>query len=116
MLKLFDTCIVPILLYGCEVWAPFMDHDYKIEKVHTQFLKRLLGVSSSTTNVLVSSELGRHSLQGKIATRNISFNIKYGENMNTYILVKQAASYEPLYAGKRDSLYSLLEKRRAKSA
>ena len=24
MLKLFDTCVVPILLYGSEVWAPFL--------------------------------------------------------------------------------------------
>ena len=28
MLNLFDTCIIPILLYGSEVWAPFMNHDW----------------------------------------------------------------------------------------
>ena len=41
MLKLFDSCIAPILLYGSEVWAPFMNFDWKhwdttqIEKTHT---------------------------------------------------------------------------------
>ena len=40
MLKLFDSCLVPILLYGSEVWAPFMNFDWKhwdttqIEKTH----------------------------------------------------------------------------------
>ena len=44
MLKLFDICIAPILLYGSEVWAPFMNFDWKhwdttqIEKTHTQCL------------------------------------------------------------------------------
>ena len=61
----------------------------------------------STTNVLVRGELVRHLLQEKIATRNISY-IKYVENKDTHILVKQAASYELLYAG--NSLYSLQEK------
>ena len=28
MLNLFDTCIIPILIYGSEVWAPFMNHDW----------------------------------------------------------------------------------------
>ena len=40
MLKLFDSCIAPILLYGSEIWAPFMNFDWKhwdttqIEKTH----------------------------------------------------------------------------------
>ena len=69
ILKLFDCCIAPILLYGSEVWAPFMNFDWKqwdttqIEKIHTQFLKRLLGVNRSPTNVLIRSEFGRHSSQ-----------------------------------------------------
>ena len=28
MLNLSDTCIIPILLHGSEVWAPFMNHDW----------------------------------------------------------------------------------------
>ena len=49
MLNLFDTCIIPILIHGSEVWAPFMNHDWvnwdktQTEKIHIQFLKTLLG-------------------------------------------------------------------------
>ena len=41
MLKLFDSCVAPILLYGSEVGAPFMNFDWKhwdttlIERTHT---------------------------------------------------------------------------------
>ena len=114
MLKLFDTSIFPIVLYGSEVWAPFMNHDWikwdatYTEKVHTQFLKRLLGVNRSTTNVLVRSELGRHSLQENIFTRNINY-IKYVENKDPQSLIKQAANYESSYTDKINSFYSLLK-------
>ena len=93
ILKLFDCCIASIL-YGSEVWAPFMNLDWKqwhtahIEKIHTQFLKRLLGVNRSTTNVLIRSEVGKHSLQEQILARNINY-IKYIENKGPPSLVKQ---------------------------
>ena len=35
MLKLFDSCVEPILLYGCEVWG-YENVDI-LEKVHTNF-------------------------------------------------------------------------------
>ena len=81
-------------LYGSEVWAPFMNLVWKqwdttqIEKIHTKFLKRLLGVNRSTTNVLIQSEVGRHSLQEQILARNINY-IKYIENKYPPSLVKQ---------------------------
>ena len=58
-LLLFDMLICPILLYGGEIWEPYLDLNYDKwcenpkEKVHTQFLKRLMGVNRSTSNVLV---------------------------------------------------------------
>ena len=60
-IKLFDVMISPILLYGSEVWGAYeynsnQENLHKWDKspikaVHTQFLKRLLGVNRSTTNV-----------------------------------------------------------------
>ena len=38
MLKLFDSCIAPILLYGSEVWAPFMNFDWKHWDTKSQFI------------------------------------------------------------------------------
>ena len=34
-----------------------------IEKMHTQFIKRILGLNRSTTNILARGELGRYPLQ-----------------------------------------------------
>ena len=44
--KLFDTCISPILLYGGEVWGPYLNINYTnwestpIEKLHTRIYQR----------------------------------------------------------------------------
>ena len=79
-----------------------MNFDWKqwdstqIEKIHAQFLRRLLVVNRSTTNVLILSELGRHSLQEQILARNINY-IKYIESKDPQTLVKQSANYEILY-------------------
>ena len=114
LVKLFDTCIVPILLYGSEIWAPFTNLEWKkweythIEKVHTQFLKRILGVNRSTTNALVRAELGRHSLLEQITNRNINY-IKYIQNKSPQALVKQAAAYEDT-CNSRTNLHSIFKK------
>ena len=43
MLKLFDSCVASILLYGCEVWG--YENTDIIEKVHTKFWKFIFGLS-----------------------------------------------------------------------
>lgn len=77
ILRLFDNLISPILLYGSEVWEPYINQTFEkwdsnsIEKVHLHYMKRLLGVNRSTTNVLVRGELGRYSLKGKCIMKNL---------------------------------------------
>jgi hypothetical protein len=78
-LKLFDAIIKPILLYGSEVWEPFLHQDDKkwdqndIERTYLLFLKQILGVNRSTTTAMVRGELNRHSLQEEILRRNINY-------------------------------------------
>ena len=81
----------------------------QIDKIHTQFLKRLLGVNRSTTNVLIRTELGRHSLQEQILARNINY-IKYIKSKDPQTFVKQSTNYKILHIGKRNPLYSILKK------
>ena len=73
-LKLFDSYINPILLYGLDIWMPLdfnkWDHT-EIESVHLQFCKHILGVNRSTSNILVRGELGRYPLKVTIDTRII---------------------------------------------
>ena len=77
--------------------------------IHTKFLKRLLGVNRSTTDVLIRSELERHSSQEQISARNINY-IKYIESKDPQTHVKQSANNEILFIDKRNSLYSLLKR------
>ena len=99
IIKLFDSCVSSILLYGSEIWEPYADHDWKswdktpIERTHTQFLKRILGVNRSTTNNLVRSELGRYPLQERILKRNLTY-IRYMDAKSQSSLVWNALRYE----------------------
>ena len=69
-LKRFDSLILSILLCRSEVWSPYGEYDFstqditEVERVHLQFLKRLLGVLNiSTTNIMFRAELGRYPLK-----------------------------------------------------
>ena len=61
VLNLFDKLVSPILCYCSEVWG-FCKAD-KIERVHLQFCKSLLGVKQSTQNTFIYGELGRMPYQ-----------------------------------------------------
>ena len=59
-LKLFDSLVQPILMYGSEIWGFHKADD--VEKVHVRFLKQILGVRLQTSNLAVYGELGRFPL------------------------------------------------------
>ena len=56
-IKLFDSLVQPIVLYGCEIWGFHKAGD--IERVHVKFLKQILGVRRQTSNIAVYGEVGR---------------------------------------------------------
>ena len=78
-LKIFQSQLAPILLYGCEVWGPYMDYDWvsweksKIEQVHVQFLKRILGCNFKTSNIMTRGEVGVRPLILEIMNRVINY-------------------------------------------
>ena len=78
-IKLFRSQIVPILLYGSEVWGPYMNFDYATwektvtERVQTQFLKRVLGCNFQTSNYMTWSDTGCRPLITLIIKRYISY-------------------------------------------
>ncbi len=63
-LELSDRMIVPIMLYGCEVWRP--ENYIETKKLHFKFLKLILWVHGRTTNNILYGELGRFSLEIQI--------------------------------------------------
>ena len=56
-LKLFDSIVEPILLYGSEVWG--FENTIDIEWIHLQFCINILHLRESTPNYMVYGELGR---------------------------------------------------------
>ena len=50
MLKLFDSCVAPILLYGCELEVWGYENTDIIEKVHTKFCKFIFDASKFSHN------------------------------------------------------------------
>ena len=83
-IKLFNSLIKPILLYGSEVWGSYTDFDYanwdrsNIEMTHTQFLKRALGCNVRTSNIMVRGEIGGRPLLLDIIIKTMTYinNIK----------------------------------------
>ncbi len=82
-LSLFDAMIVPILLYGSEVWGVY---SYKeVDRLHLRFCKYLLGVKQQTPNSAVFGELGRYPLTAICKERSIKFWLKIKKNVDTPI-------------------------------
>ena len=70
-LQLFDSLIVPICLYGCEVWG-FKNIEL-IEKLHLQYCKSILHVNKSTPSCMVLGDLGRKRIEHMIDTRLLNY-------------------------------------------
>ena len=84
-LQIFNSQIVPILLYGSEVWGPYMGYDYvswdkgKIERTHTQFIKRILGCNYRTSNNMARGEVGTRPLLTQVIKRVIAYISRFSE-------------------------------------
>ena len=55
--KLFDTIVLPILSYSAEIWG-FME-DSNLEAVELHYLKHILHVPLTASNIAVRGELGQ---------------------------------------------------------
>jgi len=89
VLDLFDKMILPILLYGSEIWG-FANLE-SIEIFYRKFLKYILKVNSQTTDEMVYGETGRTPLHVSIETRMVCFWHKIITGVNTKL------SYRLLY-------------------
>jgi hypothetical protein len=58
--KLFDTQVVPVLLYAAEIWG--YKRFSKVEQIHLYACKRFLRITDKTPNDIIYGELGRFPL------------------------------------------------------
>ncbi len=79
-LKIFQSVIEPIALYGGEVWGPLLNHEYEkwdknpIAALHAEFCKSILRVQRNTPNNAFRAELGQYPLLMRIEKWAINWN------------------------------------------
>ena len=69
-LKLFDSLVRPILMYGSDIWGTSKAGKNKIDTFFLRFLKSTLGVKKSTSTLMVYGETGKIPLS-HIANGNV---------------------------------------------
>ena len=70
-LKLFDSMVLPVLLYGSEIWG--FEKISLMEKICNTFLKLLLPVRKTAPSYLLYGELGRFPVHISVKLRMIAF-------------------------------------------
>ena len=70
-LQLFDHTMVPILLYGCEIWG--FQNTNLIELVHNQFMRNIMKSRKSKPLYMLYAELGRVSVDQHIKTWKVGY-------------------------------------------
>ena len=71
---LFDHLVLPVLMYGCEVWG--FENLTQIENFHRKFLRSILKVNKCTPDCMVYGETGRTYIEVHIKCRMIGFWLK----------------------------------------
>ena len=78
-LKILDSVIEPIALYGCEIWGPLANQEFEkwdkhqTETLHSELCKSILRTQRKTTNNACRAELGRYPLIIKVKKRALKF-------------------------------------------
>ena len=70
-LDLFEKCVHPILLFGCEVWA----HESLdlCERIQLRFMKILLNVRKTTSTCMILGELGKFPISIEAKCRMLTY-------------------------------------------
>ena len=79
-IQLFDSTVLPILLYGCETWGFYSTN--LIDTVHNQFLRTITKLRKSTPVYMLYAELVRKPIDILIKTRMIGYWISLVNNKN----------------------------------
>jgi len=69
--ELFDRIVVPVLIYGSEVWG--FENIAQIEALHAQYCKQLLRLRKSTMNSMALGELGRFEISLMVKERMVNY-------------------------------------------
>ena len=119
ILKAFDAMVVPILLYGSEVWAPYiLKHSVhyllsnmtsKTENFHTRVCKNTLGMKKYSSNIACRSELGRYSFSLLAITNTYRYYLRL-QQMPVGSLLGQATLVQKSFLiSKQKNIFSFIQ-------
>lgn len=74
LVELFDIKVMPILLYGAELWG--LTGMSEAELVVSNFYRSVLGLHKNASVTVARGELGRHSLMPKIYIKVVKYWLK----------------------------------------
>jgi hypothetical protein len=98
-MKLFDSMVLPVLSYGCELWGfESTKLQSSTDKLHIKYCKEVLGVSKYASNIAVLGELGRYPLKIIFLSRILSFCEHATDPANCNALLKAALYTQVEYA------------------
>ena len=90
LVQLYNSCLVPITLYGTEVWT---DKSFEpLEQLQHKCLNRILNVPTSTPNAATTIEFGNLPMKTLVHRRQLSFYYHLRTHPDTLagqILMKQ---------------------------
>ncbi len=70
-LELFNTTVLPIMTYACEIWGCNIDRE--LRQLQMKFFKHVLYVHQNTSTDIVYGELGEYPIEVAINTRMIGY-------------------------------------------
>ena len=124
-LHLFDHTVLPILLYGSEIWGcfnPFTSkfankditlcdifQNFKCETLHLKVCKQILGVHRKATNFAVLSELGRFPITFNLVKNMLNYWYRLETSNTNKILNHAYLTSKQLYDLKKPSWFGSIQ-------
>ena len=69
--KLVDTCIIPIITYGCETWTKNKKENKKLNAILDNIIRRILMVPTSTPREALYIETGKAGRYNRCTSRSL---------------------------------------------
>ena len=91
--KIIDTKILPILLYGSEIWGTSDTTDI-IEKTHLLFCRYVLGVRKTAPKCAVRAEIGRFPLNVSCTINVVKFWLRLVNEIDPHRILAQCYLFQ----------------------
>ena len=86
---IFETLVILVILYGCEVWGCKISREYwrNIEQIHKRFIPYNLKIKRNTHYLIILIEVGLFPIKSMVMTRYLMYKNKIN-NMGNESLPK----------------------------